>query len=448
MKGTMNYNDFLKTKVPRDTMQGFDPVWMPDFLFNFQKHLTEWAIRKGRAALFEDCGLGKTPQQLVWAENIRRKTKGNILIITPLAVSRQTIREGKKFKIKVHHTQEGKVHKGINVTNYARIDNYSSKDFIGVVLDESSILKNFDGKTRKKLNEFAQEIDYILLCSATPAPNDYTELGTSSEILGDMRHAQMLGMFFTHKGETTSQWTLKGHAKKRYWQWVSTWARAIRKPSDIGFENDRFILPPLKIKNHVVKSKAKNGMLLPIDAITLNEQRAERKATIKERCERVRDILPKTKICLVWCNYNDEGDYLTKIIPNAVQIKGSDKDTIKEERLMAFSDGKIRVMVTKPSIAGWGLNWQHCSNISFFPSHSYEQFYQAVRRCWRFGQKNPVNCNLISSQSEKRVLDNMMRKEKASEAMFDGIIQEMRYSQMKVEPKKERQERMKLPQWM
>ena len=444
----MNYNDFLKTKTPHDAMQGFDPIWMPNFLFDFQKHLTEWAIKKGRAALFEDCGLGKTPQQLVWAENIVRKRNSKILIIAPLAVSRQTVQEGSKFGIEVRHTQEGKVYNGINITNYARIDNYHPRDFDGVVLDESGILKNHNGKTRKKLNDFAKEIDYILLCSATPAPNDYTELGTSSEILGIMKYAQMLGMFFTHKGDTTSQWTIKGHAKKRYWQWISTWARAIRKPSDIEFNDNKFILPPLEIKNHIIKSKSKNGMLFPIDAVTLSDQRIERKATIKKRCEKVKNILPKNKICLVWCNYNDEGDYLTKIIPDAVQVKGSDKDSIKEERLIAFSNKKIRVLITKPSIAGWGLNWQHCSHVSFFPSHSYEQFYQAIRRCWRFGQKNPVTCNLISSQSERRILNNMIRKEKASEAMFDGIIREMRNFQTNVKVKKEQQERIKLPEWL
>lgn len=442
----MRYSNFLKTKESKDIMLGFNPVWQPNFLFPFQRKLVKWSIKKGRAALFEDCGLGKTPQQLVWSENMVKK--GNVLILTPLAVSRQTMKEAKKFGIETHHTQDGKVHKGINITNYERLDNYNANDFIAVVLDESSILKNFNGITRKKLTDFALGINYRLLCSATPAPNDYTELGTSSEILGVMKYAQMLGMFFTHKGKTTSQWLLKGHAKKRYWQWVSTWARAIRKPSDINCNDKGYILPPLNVQNHIVASKAKSGMLLPVYAQTLNEQRAERKVTLKSRCNKVIEVLPTDKQCVSWCNYNNESSYLSKNIPGAVEVKGSDKDTIKEKRLMEFTDGKIRVLVTKPTIAGWGLNWQHCSNISFFPSHSYEQYYQAVRRHWRFGQKNKVNCHIISSQSERLVLDNMMRKEATAEEMFNGIIQEMHDFQTNKKERTQKQQKMEIPKWM
>ena len=445
----MNYQTFLKKKSLRDKLSGFEPIWIPDFLFDFQKELTTWAIRKGRAALFEDCGLGKTPQQLVWAENIRRKTKKNILILTPLAVSQQTVREGEKFEIEVRQTQTGKVYNGINVTNYERIDNYNPDDFVGVVLDESSILKNFDGKTRKKLTDFAKNIDYILLCSATPAPNDYTELGTSSEILDNMTHKQMLGMFFSHTCNTTQQWEIKGHAKKKYWQWLSTWARAIRRPSDIGFEDGDFLLPELKLKNYLVKSKARSGMLYPINAVTLNDQRAERKATLEQRCEMIKQILPRDKFCLIWCNYNDEGNLLSKIIPDAVQVQGSDKDKIKEQRLVDFTNGKIRVMVTKPSIAGWGLNWQHCSEMTFFPTHSYEQFYQAIRRCWRFGQKNQVTCSLISSESEGRVRNNMLLKEIKAEKMFSGIIKEMREFQNPTKKKTVKTKlEVSLPSWL
>ncbi len=445
----MKYKTYLKKKQLRNKSTGFDPVWIPDFLFDFQKELTIWAIKKGKAALFEDCGLGKTPQQLVWAENIRRKTKKNILIFTPLAVSQQTVREGKKFGIEVRQTQNGKVYNGINVTNYERIENYNPDDFAAVILDESSILKNFDGKTRKRLNDFAANIKYVLLCSATPAPNDYVELGTSSEILNVMKHNQMLGMFFTHKGQMTSQWDIKGHAKKRYWQWVSTWARAIRRPSDLDYEDGDFLLPEMKMCHHTVKSKTLPGKLLPTTAITLNEQRQERKNTLQERCERVKQKILKDKYFLVWCNYNDESALLSKIIKDAVEVKGSDKDKIKEQRLVDFTQGKIRVLVTKPSIAGWGLNWQHCSNMSFFPTHSYEQFYQAIRRCWRFGQKKKVICNLISSESERRVKDNMIRKELRAEKMFQGIIKEMREFQISKKQEAETTKiKMELPSWM
>ena len=445
----MSYKTFLKSKETKTYMDGFDPVWMPDFLFDFQKDLTTWAIQKGKAALFEDCGLGKTPQQLVWAENIRRKTKGNVLILTPLAVSQQTVKEGGKFDIEVRQTQSGKVYNGINVTNYERLDNYNPKDFEAVVLDESSILKNFDGKTRKKLTEFALSIDYRLLCSATPAPNDFTELGTSAEILGYMKYKQMLGMFFTHKAQGNNKWSIKGHAKRKYWQWISMWARAIRKPSDIGYENKAFKLPKMTLKNITVESKAKKGMLFPTHAITLNDQRKERKNTIHERCQKVKEVLPDNEHCLIWCNYNDESTLLSSIIKDAVEVKGSDKNTVKEQRLVDFTNGKIRVLVTKPSIAGWGLNWQHCHNMTFFPTHSYEQFYQAVRRCWRFGQKEKVICNLISSQSERPVLDNMMGKERKAEEMFNGIIREMEeFQKHKQKPIKIENQKMEIPSWL
>ncbi len=371
------------------------------------------------------------------------------MILAPLAVGPQTIKEGEKFGIEVRQTQEGKVYNGINITNYERIDNYNPDDFAGIVLDESSILKNFDGKTRKKLNDFGNCVKYRLLCSATPAPNDFTELGTSSEILGDMKYNQMLAMFFSHCGDYTSQWTIKGHAKKRYWQWVSTWARAVRKPSDLGYSDKKFKLPKLDMVNHIVKSKALGRHLFPMNAITLQDERVERKATLKQRCEKVKRTIPDDQPYLVWCNYNDESTLLTSIIKDAVEVRGSDKDSVKVQRLTDFTNGKIRVLVTKPRIAGWGLNWQHCSNMSFFPTHSYEQFYQAVRRCWRFGQKNDVVCNLVSSQSQGRIRSNMINKELRAKEMFDGIIKEMADFQNNVKTKqKEKQSKVRIPEWL
>lgn len=765
----MNYKTFLKTKGIRNNMQGFKPLWLPDFLYDFQSELVDWSIRKGKAALFEDCGLGKSPQQLVWAENVIRKTNGNVLILTPLAVSYQTIKEAKKFNIEARRTQDGKVYRGINITNYERLSHYDPDDFNGVVCDEcfspdtkinifsldnsltsryikdikvgdliynvkgkdyvkaiakrpinraiqvgfngkkiicsenhlfftlsgwkaakhlrqgdslletetamcllrndfpttshsiknaevlrnvllsemanvserytkestqpncckkarivqsemasqwecksqkrnrentktepheqsyycakndkdenrkwyissverkkgwqrsihktsiiimekirswleigigykdkkkitipnsiqsghrkseiknsnrnrwqgaykqeeakkghqktkvfgvvrvdsikvleqgnskleryrdedgfiyfydieaeqhpsfsvnnalvhnSSILKNCDGKTRKHITDFMYKINYRLLCSATPAPNDFVELGTSSEALGEMTRKQMLGMFFTHDGSNTSQWNLKGHAKKRFWQWVSTWARAIRKPSDLGYDDSLFILPALNFHKHTIKSNYKENSLLPTPAIGLNEQRAEKRRTLVSRCEKVASLVPNDKPCLIWCHLNDEGNLLEKLIPDSVQVSGSDKDEVKEQKLTGFSEGDVRILITKPKIGGFGMNWQHCSTMTFFPSHSHEQFYQASRRCWRFGQKNEVDCHLVASDRESIIMHNMLRKERQAVEMYNGIIREMSEFQLGKKEVKTKMIKMEIPAWL
>ncbi|KKN88284.1 hypothetical protein LCGC14_0248460 [marine sediment metagenome] len=294
----------------------------------------------------------------------------------------------------------------------------------GLLVHNSSILKNFDGKMRRRITDFVSSINYRLLCTATPAPNDHMELGTSSEALGVMSRGQMLGMFFVNGGETTQQWLLKGHAKKRFWQWMGTWARAIRMPSDLGFDDGDFILPELIMKQHLVPSEVTDGFF-PTMAVTLDEQRAERKRTMQARCEKVAEIVPNDRPFVAWCHLNPESDLLEKLIPDAVQVSGSMKDEVKEERLKAFADGQIRVLVTKPKIASFGLNWQHCADMSFFPSHSHEQFYQSLRRCYRFQQENSVTCNIVTSEAESRVLDNMMRKERQAVEMYDGIVREM-----------------------
>jgi len=443
-----SYSKFLKTKGINNNMSGFKPLWMPDFLYDFQKELVDWSIQKGRSALFEDCGLGKTPQQLVWAQNIIQKTNGNVLILTPLAVSYQTGREAEKFELKSNRSQDGTVYKGINITNYERLKYFDPNDFDGVVCDESSILKNFDGKLRSSITEFMNKVNYRLLCTATPAPNDFVELGTSSEALGSMTRNQMLGMFFTHDGKTSSQWNLKGHAKKRFWQWVSIWARALRKPSDLGFDDDGFILPPLNFHRHIVKSNYKENCLLPSAAIGLDEQRLEKRRTLLLRCEKVASLVSTDKSCLIWCHLNTEGDLLEKIIPDAIQVSGSNSDEDKENRLIGFSKGDIRVLITKPKIGGFGMNWQHCSEMTFFPSHSHEQFYQASRRCWRFGQKNEVNCHLVASNRESIIMHNMIRKERQSIEMYDGIIQEMSEFQLGKKESKTKTKKMEVPKWL
>lgn len=421
----MNYQEFLNSKSPRRKLQGFKPLWIPKEAFDFQSSLLDWKIRMGRSATFAGCGLGKSLMELVWADNVVRHTKGNVLFLTPLAVVPQMLDESKKFGIKAKRTRQGQVHKGINITNYHQLHHYNPKDFIGLVGDEISCIKNFDGATRKQVTLFAKDIPFLDYETATPAPNDYMELGTIAEALGVMSRNQMLGMFFTNDGETTQQWRLKGHAKRVFWRWVASWARAIRKPSDLGFSDTKFILPALNIKIHKVRSKSNDGGLLPKTARTLKEQRIEKKDTIKTRCEKVADIIPSDKPTISWCQLNAESELLVKLIDGAVQISGKDDDEKKEELLNAFTRGQVQKIVTKPSIASFGLNWQHCADISYFPSHSHEQYYQAIRRCWRFGQKKEVNCHLVYSEAESAVATNMLRKERESDEMYAGIVREM-----------------------
>jgi hypothetical protein len=438
----MTYQEFIDKKSQETWQDGFVPVWMPDFLFDFQKILTEWAIRKGRCALFEDCGLGKTPQQLVWSENVVRFTNKPVLILTPLAVSYQTILEAEKFGIEAHRSHDGNVVPGINVTNYERLHYFSPDAFAGVVCDESSILKSFDGAYRKEITEFMKKVRYRLLCTATAAPNDYIELGTSSEALGELGYTDMLGRFFKNdqnvikpmryfdrgkdwqKMQEGAKWRFKGHAEEPFWRWVCSWARAVRKPSDIGCDNDGFILPPLTEQEHLVTAeKLAPGMLFAVPAIGLKEQRQERRRTYEERCEKVAELVKDTgRPALVWCHLNDEGDLLEQVIPDGVQISGKDSDESKEEKFISFVRGGIRVLITKPKIGAWGLNFQHCSDITFFPSHSFEQYYQGIRRCWRFGQKNPVHVDIITTEGEVQVLKNLQRKAGAADNMFSNLV--------------------------
>jgi len=420
-----DYKKFIAAKRKAKLDAGFKPLWMPDFLFDFQKELQEWLIQTGRAAIFADCGLGKTPLSLVWCENVVRKTNKPAMIFTPLAVAHQFVREGEKFGIEVNHARNGKVKKGINVVNYERLHYFNRNDFSAVGCDESGRVKHHDTKTRQAVAEFVQNVPYRLLGTATPAPNDFMELGNSSEILGVMKYTQVLAQFFTHDSSNTSQWRLRGHAKKKFWRWMSGWSRAIRKPSDFGYDDGKFQLPPLEFKQYTVSSAKPTGRFFTKIATTLNEQRAERKKTLRQRCEKVAEIVPKDRPFLVWCHLNLEGDLLEKLIPGAVQVAGRHSDEEKEERLNAFSQGQIRVLITKPKIGGWGLNWQHCSDMSFFPSHSWEQWYQAIRRCWRFGQENPVTVNIVTSEAESAVLANMKRKERQADELYDGIIREM-----------------------
>ena len=447
------YQDFLASKRGREQLHGFKPLWMPDFLFDFQSHLTDWAIRKGRGALYEYCGSGKTPQQLVWAENMVRKTNKPVLILAPLAVSAQTVREGEKFGIECKQSRDGSYKSKIVVTNYERLHYFDSSDFAGVVCDESSALKHFDSERRKDVTEFLKQVKYRLLCTATPAPNDYIELGTSSEAVGQMGRMDMLATFFKNDENSLhpiwfgSKWRMKKYSERDFWRWVCSWARAIRKPSDLGFDDGQFVLPPLNVEQVTLDStRFREGFGLRL-ARTLDEQRAERRKTIGMRCEKVAEIALKQSPNLVWCHLNAEGDLLEKLIPGAVQVAGCDSDQVKEERYLAFADGQIDTLVTKPRIGCFGMNWQHCSSMTFFPSHSFEQYYQSVRRCWRYGQENPVKVTVVTTSGESGVLRNLQRKAKAADEMFEQLVEEMGNA-MKIEVGISGTDKMEAPAWL
>jgi len=427
------YREFLSHKNRADECQGFEPTWLPDSLFDFQKTLTRWAIQAGRAALFEDCGLGKTIQQLVWAENVIRHTNKPVLLVTPLAVGQQTILEASKFGIDAERSRDGKISgsKCVVVTNYEQLRKFDSTQFAGIVCDESSAIKNFKSQRKQDVTEFCRLLRYRLLCTATAAPNDYHELGTSSGALGYLGYRDMLTTFFKqdtqkdHLGWGRTKYRFRGHAENPFWRWVCSWARSIRKPSDIGGDDSRFVLPPLIQHEHIVETrKARSGMLFAMAATNLQEQREERRNSIAERCEMAaQHASDHDGSCVMWCELNDEGDRLASEIPDAVQVKGSMSDEKKEEILMAFTRGEVKRLVTKPKIGCWGLNWQHCHKVIAFPSHSFEQHYQAVRRCWRFGQDSPVNVHLIVNEGEQGVLRNIKRKALQVDRMFESLCE-------------------------
>ncbi len=430
------YTAFLRAKSQAGAEAGFDPLWLPDFLFDFQRAQCEWTIRKGRVANFSDCGLGKTPMGLVWASNVVRKTGKPVLYLTPVAVGPQTVREAEKFGIEAKVSRDGSVHPHITVTNYERLHHFKPSDFAGVVCDESSILKSFTGRYKGEVTAFMRHVPYRLLQTATAAPNDYIELGTSSEALGYLGHMDMLNRFFKNDLNNSAQgrmrgevikWRLKGHAELPFWQWVCSWARAMRKPSDLGFDDAAFVLPPLQEVEHLVQvNTLAPGMLFELPAVGLAEQREERRRTTEERCQRVADLVNHTgQPALVWCHLNDEGDMLERLIPDAVQVAGGDSEDAKEDRLTAFADSKARVLITKPKIGAWGLNFQHCAHVVTFPSHSFEQYYQSIRRCWRIGQQRPVRVDIVTTEGEQGVTRNLQRKADQAEQMFDRLVAEM-----------------------
>lgn len=423
----MNYAQFLAKKAIADPPTGLREI--PELnpqLFDFQRDITRWALRRGRAAVFADCGLGKTPMQLEWARHV----PGDVLILAPLAVAAQTVREGKKFGVTVHQARtQADVKPGITIANYEMLDRFDPSAFTGIVLDESSILKAYDGKTRTTIIESFAKTPFKLACTATPAPNDFMELGNHSEFLGVMSRVEMLSMFFVHDGGDTSQWRLKGHAESEFWKWLASWTVCIRKPSDLGYEDRDFVLPELILHEICVQvDKPTSGFLFPVVAATLKDRLKARRESIEGRVADCAAIANATKDSfLVWCNLNDESASLKAAIDGAVEVKGSDSNEHKEESMLGFTAGGVRCLVTKPSIAGFGMNWQHCNNMAFVGlSDSYEQFYQAVRRCWRFGQKKPVNVYVITAETEGAVVQNIKRKEADAMKMAENMVEHMK----------------------
>ena len=452
------YRSFLDGKAHSTGDFGFAPTFLPDILFDFQKALVEWATMKGRSAIFADCGLGKTFMQLAWAQNVAQKTNGRVLILTPLAVGHQTVLEAEKIGVKAARSLDGKLPKcKIVITNYQRLHYFHPNDFDGVVCDESSILKNFDGVTRDAITQFMRKLPYRLLCTATAAPNDFIELGSSAEALGHMGYMDMLNKFFKKNQQTMSRkdenrsglYRFRGHAERDFWRWVCSWSRAIRKPSDMGFEDKGFDLPPLVTRQHVVKASTPNpDFLFDMPANGLAEQRAERSRSIPDRCQQSADIINgREGPSVAWCHLNKESDMLRRLIPGSVEVKGSDPDEQKEEALEAFAAGEIRVMITKPTIAGMGLNWQHCSHQTFFPSHSFEQWYQSIRRCWRFGQKNEVTVDVITSEGESNVLASLKRKSDAAERMFSNLV-DLMHNELEINKVDNNTTKTQIPTWL
>lgn len=430
---------------------GFNPVFMPDKLFPFQSALVEWAVRKGRAALFADCGLGKSAMQLTFAQNIVQKTARPVLLLTPLAVGGQMLQEAEKFGVEAERSKDGKFTPGARVViaNYERLHLFNANDFSGLVCDESGILKNYSGATRNAVIAFTKSIQYRLLATATPAPNDVTELGNSVEALGVMRRVDMLARYFIHDSSDTGKWRIKGHASDAYWAFVASWARAVRHPMDIGFDQTGYDLPLLKIETNVLSSKAREGYLFAMDARTLNEQREERKSTISERCDAVAQIASSdSSRFIAWCSLNDESAMLANMIPGAVELSGSDADDEKEEKISAFSNGQIQTLVTKPKICSHGINWQSCHRMSFFPSHSHEQFYQAVRRCWRFGQPSPVEVHIVTTEAEAMIVENLRRKEREAAELFGQIVKNMSVHHITETTKYQPNKQLILPSWL
>jgi SNF2 family DNA or RNA helicase len=427
----MTYDQFIESKRHTSNDYGIKPNWLPDSMFDYQKYVTEYAIKKGRCAVFLDTGLGKTIIELTIAKNYIQETNKPVLIITPLAVAFQFIKEAEKFQIDdIEYSKDGSYKTKIVVCNYERLDKFNWQDFECVILDESSILKNFEGAIKNKVTAFLKKVKYRYLFTATPAPNDYIEFGTSSEALGSLPYMDMLQKFFRNNENNIrpqdigSKWYLKPHAKEYFFSWLTTWSIHMKKPSDLGFSDERHLLPELienihrvyNVNNWIIDGQV---MMFNTVAKTMSEVRQEQQGTVKERCEKAFEL--SSDVCVYWCNFNDEGDLLDEIDKDACQIKGSMQLEKKEEILLGFVNGQIKKLITKPKITSFGLNWQHCNHTIYFPTWSYEQYYQAIRRFWRFGQTKPVTVDLVISDGQKRVIETLLYKKNKAKDFSETI---------------------------
>ena len=423
-----DYQQFIDRKKIMDVPSGFEPEGLPKGLFDFQGDIVKWGCRRGRAAMFEDCGLGKTPQQLSWGEQVVRKTNKPVLGLAPMCVTKQTQREAKKFGLSVNVANcQSDIRPGINYTNYQKLHLFNPHEFGGVMLDESSILKSFDGATRNLIIESFAKTPYKSAYTATPAPNDFMELGNHAEFLGVMTRTEMLATFFVHDSGDTAKWRLKGHAEQDFWKWICSWAVNIRKPSDLGYDDGKFKLPKLNLQEHVVQSKQKmDGFLFALPASSLQERRDARRASINERLDLAAQMATgSNEQWVFWCNLNSESQTLAKMI-GAEEIAGDTPEDERDRIAAGFLDGSIRCVVTKPALWGFGMNLQNCHNTALVGlSDSYESFYQVVRRFWRFGQKKEVNAHIIISDLEGAVLNNIKRKESASAQMAAEMVKNM-----------------------
>lgn len=424
------YDQFLESKRIEYKPSGFDPGELHSQLFDFQRDCVRWALRRGRAALWENCGLGKTFQQLVWSEHVHRYTKKPVLILTPPGVVEQIHEEGQHFGIPCSMVRDGAEIKesGIFVTNYEKLHRFDPSVFGGISLDESSILKSLDGKTRTRLISAFKATPYKLCCTATPSPNDFMELGNHAEFLGVMSYAEMLSMFFVHDGGDTSKWRLKGHAEKAFWKWISSWAVNIRKPSDLGYEDGDFTLPPLNVIEHIVKSSKRSDELFITEAKTLSERRDARKNSLNARCEMAVKLASEAAgKAIIWCERNDEQDTIEELLGDScVSIRGATPEDDRIEIEKKWRLGSVPYFVSKPSVYGWGMNWQHCDTVIYCGiSDSFESYYQSVRRCWRFGQTKPVTAHIVISEAEGAVLKNIKRKEQEANKMAEEMVGHM-----------------------
>lgn len=424
----MNYKEFVRRKLGATEYAGLSVPLRDYGLFPHQRDISSWALRRGRAAIFADTGLGKTRMQLAWADTVNRETGRDVLILAPLAVAEQTAEEGASIGVAVTHARDdADVRPGISVTNYDRLHRFDVSRFGGIVLDESSIIKHHTAKTLQTLLDLFADTPFKLCATATPAPNDWTELGNHAEFLGIRSRTEMLAEFFVHDGGDTQSWRLKGHARQAFWRWVASWGAMVRSPADLGHDASAYTLPPLNVHQHTVETEHNPAHgLFAMEAQTLMERRNARRESLVERVKACAKLVNEDRQpWVVWCDLNAEGDALTSAIDGAVQISGSDDVDVKERRLHDFAHGNIRVLVSKPSICGFGLNWQHCARMAFVGvTDSFESYYQAVRRCWRFGQTRPVDVHVFSSNQEGAVVANLRRKESDARAMADAMASE------------------------